>query len=251
MPSGKMDKKEGFIMSKALIFWGGWDGHEPELVANRFGAMLERIGITAEIYNNQECLADKDKLMTYDLIVPCWTGGELKYTKNVAEAVGTGVGLAGCHGGMCDAFRQDTEWQFMTGGQWVSHPGGDGVQYTVNICHGSSPIIAGIEDFPVASEQYYLHVDPCVEVLATTRFPLVSYYHAANKPVDMPVVWTKYWGLGRVFYTSLGHHDDVFDKSPSSAVIMERGFVWAAGSKKFALDHGLTVDKYLNNAKMY
>ena len=93
---------------------------------------------------------------------------------------------------MCDSFRQDTEWQFITGGQWVSHPGGDGQTYRVNIRSGSSPIVEGLEDFEVCSEHYYLHVDPTIEVLATTRFPLVNYYHISNKPVDMPVAWKKY-----------------------------------------------------------
>ena len=152
---------------------------------------------------------------------------------------------------MCDSFRQDTEWQFMTGGQWVSHPGGDGVNYVVNIRRGSSPIIDGIEDFPVCSEQYYLHVDPAIEVLATTRFPLVNYYHASNKIIDMPVVWTKYWGIGRVFYCSLGHHDDVFDNSPEAAVLMERGMLWASESKEHAEKYGEDGSKYENNMKMY
>ena len=116
----------------------------------------------------------------------------------------------------------------MTGGQWVAHPGNDGTRYTVNVRRGSSPIVEGLEDFEVCSEQYYLHVDPAIEVLATTRFPVAAGPHCANKPVDMPVVWTKYWGCGRVFYNSLGHHDDVFDKSPEAAVLMERGLVWAA-----------------------
>ena len=111
-------------------------------------------------------------------------------------------------------FRQNTEWQFMTGGQWVSYPGGDGIPYTVNICRGSSPIVEGLEDFPVCSEHYYLHVDPAIEVLATTRFPIVNYYHISNKPVDMPVASTKFWETAGCFDTSLGHHDDVFDKPP-------------------------------------
>lgn len=240
-------------MKKALIFQGGWDGHEPTLTSKRFAGMLERNGITAEIYDNHGCFADLEKLLTYDLIVACWTMGTMEgqYSRNISEAVARGVGLAGCHGGMCDAFRNDTEWQFMTGGQWVSHPGGDGVEYTVNVRRGSSPIVEGLEDFTVKSEHYYLHIDPAVEVLATTRFPLVNYYHASNKPVDMPVVWTKYWGIGRVFYNSLGHHDDVFENSPNAAVLMERGLVWAAGGKEYNEKHGLTVDKYLNNAKMY
>ena len=215
-------------MKKALIFQGGWDGHEPQLTSKRFAEMRERNGISAVIYDNHECFADLDNLLTYDLIVACWTMGTMEgqYSRNISEAVARGVGLAGCHGGMCDAFRNDTEWQFMTGGQWVSHPGGDGVEYTVNIRHGSSPIVEGLQDFTVKSEHYYLHIDPAVEVLATTRFPLVNYYHASNKPVDMPVAWTKFWGVGRVFYNSLGHHDDVFENSPNAAILMERGLVW-------------------------
>jgi len=240
-------------MRKALIIQGGWDGHEPQLTSKRFGALLEKNGFSVDIQSDLACLGNLDALLELDLIVACWTMGaiEREYTQNVAKAVGAGVGLAGCHGGMCDAFRQDTEWQFITGGQWVSHPGGDGVEYMVNICKGSSPITEGMEDFPVSSEHYYLHVDPAIEVLATTRFPTVSYYHISNKPVDMPVAWTKFWGNGRVFYTSLGHHDDVFDKSPSAEVMMERGMLWAAEGKPYAKEHHLTTERFENQAKMY
>ncbi len=240
-------------MKKALIFQGGWDGHEPSLTSKRFAAMLEKNGYQAEISDTLECLRDRAALMELDLIVACWTMGEIEgeLSRNVSFAVAHGVGLAGCHGGMCDAFRQDTEWQFMTGGQWVSHPGGDGVEYTVNICHGSSPITEGIRDFTVKSEHYYLHIDPAIEVLATTRFPLINYYHASNKIVDMPIAWTKFWGAGRVFYTSLGHHDDVFDNSPDTAALMERGMLWAGEGKAFAAANGITGEQYENNAKMY
>lgn len=240
-------------MEKVLIFQGGWDGHQPKLTSKRFGAMMEDEGYSVEIYDTLDCLADTGKLCEYSLIVSCWTMGRIpgEYVANVSKAVGSGTGLAGCHGGMCDSFRENTEWQFMTGGQWVSHPGGDGQNYMVNIRPGSSPITEGIGDFPVCSEHYYLHVDPAIEVLATTRFPLISYYHISNKPVDMPVVWTKYWGNGRVFYNSLGHHDDVFDKSPSAAEIMRRGMKWAAEGKRIALEQGLTTQRFENKAKMY
>ncbi len=240
-------------MKKALIVQGGWDGHEPQLTSKRFKGLLEKHGYEVKISDTLDIFLDLDYLMSLDLIVACWTMGSITWdqVRNVSKAVASGVGLAGCHGGMCDSFRDNTEWQFMTGGQWVSHPGGDGVEYTVNIRRGSSPIIEGIEDFKVSSEHYYLHVDPAIEVLATTRFPLVTYYHASNKVVDMPVVWTKFWGNGRVFYTSLGHHDDVFDKSPSANVLMERGLVWAGEGKQYAVENGLTTEKYENNAKMY
>jgi len=238
---------------KALIFQGGWDGHEPVLVSARFAKLLEKNNYDVNIYDTLDCLNDVEALRALDLIVACWTMGEIpsEYTVNVSNAVASGVGLAGCHGGMCDAFRKDVHWQFMTGGNWVSHPGSDGVEYTVNISHGSSLITEGLEDFPVKSEHYYLHVDPAIEILATTRFPVVTYNHIANKPIDMPVAWTKRWGNGRVFYNALGHHDDVFDNSPTAQVLMERGMVWAGEGKAFALKHGLTTEKFENSAKMY
>ena len=240
-------------MKKALIFQGGWDGHEPVLVSARFKRLLEEEGFEVTVSDTQEPLGDLDYLKTLDLIIPCWTMGEIDgaYVQNIAKAVGAGVGIAGCHGGMCDAFRQNTEWQFITGGQWVSHPGGDGVEYTVNIANTDSPIVEGLEDFPVKSEQYYVHVDPCINVLATTRFPLISYYHISNRAVDVPVAWTKMWGNGRVFYTSLGHHDDVFDNSPNAQILMKRGMLWAAEGKAYAIEHGLTTEKFENPAKMY
>lgn len=231
---------------KVLIFKGGWDGHEPDLVAERFAGIMRKNGYSCEVHADQEALKDLDFLMGLDLIIPCWTMGSIDAAArdNIVKAVAAGCGLAGCHGGMCDAFRDDTEWQFMTGGQWVSHPGGDGVRYQVNICKGSSPIVEGLDDFEVCSEQYYLHVDPAVEVLATTRFPVVSYYHSSNKAVDMPVAWTKFWGNGRVFYNSLGHHDDVFEKYPQAQLLMEKGMLWAAQGKPYAIEHGLTAERF-------
>ena len=240
-------------MKSALIFRGGWDGHEPKLVSERFARLLEKNGFAVTIEDGTDCLKSGEELLKHDLIVACFTMGDLprECADGVSYAVSRGVGLAGCHGGMCDSFRQSTEWQFITGGQWVSHPGGDGIEYTVNICHGSSPITEGLSDFEVKSEHYYLHIDPAIEVLATTCFPLVNWRHASNKPVDMPVAWTKYWGAGRVFYCSLGHHDDVFDNSPNAEILMERGMLWASEGKAFAERNGIDPASYDNTAKMF
>ncbi|GLI10549.1 hypothetical protein YDYSG_65830 [Paenibacillus tyrfis] len=196
-------------MKKALIVWGGWPGHQPEEIAGLFRDLLMDAEFVVEVSNTLEAFADGEKLKTLDLIVPVWSMGEADpaLIRNVSAAVQNGTGLAGCHGGMCDAFRTDVEWHFMTGGQWVAHPGNNEVDYEVKLIPNSNPLLEGIGNFRVRSEQYYMHVDPAVNVLATTRFPVALGPHSPNGAVDMPVVWTKWWGAGRVFYCSLWSSD--------------------------------------------
>lgn len=221
-------------MSKksALIVWGGWDGHEPEQVSNFFGEILRAEGFDVTISNTLDSFADRDLVFAQSLLIPVYTMSEItsEQFEPVREAVAEhGIGMAGCHGGMCDAFRTNTEWQFMTGSQWVSHPGNDGVKYMINI-NASNPheITAGLSDFEVVSEQYYLHVDPGVNVLATCDFPTpgIEGPHTAN-PCKMPQIYTKMYGKGRVFYNALGHHADVLE-AEIPREIMRRGFLWAA-----------------------
>lgn len=226
-------------MKKALIVQGGWDGHEPKQVSEVFNEILESNGFEVEVSDTLESFEDTEKVMAQDLLVPIWTMGTISgdQAKSVMNAVAAGAGIAGCHGGMCDAFRESVGWQFLTGGNWVAHPGGE-VEYEVNIKNSSSGLMEGITDFSIVSEQYYLHVDPVVEVLATTRFPTANGFHVSNKHVEMPVTWTKRWGHGRVFYCSLGHHADSFD-IPQAKEMMRRGFIWAAEGKQIAIDQKL------------
>ncbi|PRY79730.1 hypothetical protein CLV80_102376 [Yoonia maritima] len=227
-------------MTKALITWGGWDGHEPDKVAAIFDAILQDAGIETVLAGSLDCFDDGDTLKTYDLIVPVWTMGDLsrEAATNVSEAVVHGTGIAGCHGGMCDAFRAAPLWQFITGANWVAHPGGDGVKHRVTIT-SDDPLVAGIDDFDVATEQYYLHVDPANNVLATTRTDVVTWYHSPNGAVDMPVAWTREWGLGRVYYNALGHQANVISGGPAHEML-RRGLLWAAQSKAASAGRDLT-----------
>ena len=223
-------------MSKknALIVWGGWDGHEPEGVANFLGDILGAEGFNVTISPTLDSFADEALVFAQNLLIPVYTMSEISkeqfepVRKAVAEL---GIGMAGCHGGMCDAFRTNTEWQFMTGSQWVAHPGNDGVRYMVNINGSvSHEITAGLPDFEVVSEQYYLHVDPGVNVLATCDFPVpgVEGPHTGN-PCKMPQVYTKMYGKGRVFYNALGHQRNVLEAEVPKE-LMRRGMLWAAKS---------------------
>lgn len=214
----------------ALVVWGGWDGHEPQQVAAIFERELKNHGFAVEVSDTLDAFLDADKLKSLDLIVPIWTMGKIsgEQLNPVLEAVKGGVGLAGCHGGMCDSFREATEWQWMTGGQWVAHPGNDGTEYTVRITKPDHFITQGAPlEFKVVSEQYYLHTDPSNDTLAVTRFPVADGPHTANGPFDMPVIWTRMYGRGRVAYNSLGHHADIVDQK-EVLPLMVRGLLWAA-----------------------
>ena len=125
----------------------------------------------------------------------------------------------------------------ITGGNFVAHPHGDGVEYRVRITESEHELVAGIGDFDVISEQYYLHVDPAVHVLAVTTFPTRDWYHSPNGRVDMPVVWTKRWGLGRVYYNSLGHKVNVIDHG-QPLEMLRRGLIWASHGREAAMAAG-------------
>ncbi len=216
-------------MKKALMIWGGWDGHTPKQSTEVFEPVLRGHGFDVLVSDTLDALLDAEKMKDLDLIVMCVTMSTITGDQENAlvKAVASGVGLAGWHGGMCDSFRQNTQYQFLTGGQWVAHPGGC-IDYMVNVCKPGDPIMKDIKDFTVAnSEQYYMHVDPSNEVLATTTFPGDKEGVDWIKGCVMPVVWKRRWGQGRVFYTSLGHICKDFE-NPSAKLIVERGMLWAA-----------------------
>ncbi len=211
---------------KALVTWGGWEGHQPELCAKLFTEVLKGEGYDVTLAASLDPYTDEVFMKSLHLIVPCWTMSEItkEQETGLLTAVKSGCGLAGWHGGMCDSFRKNTEYQWMTGGQWVAHPGNI-LDYMVNITETSDPIMKGLSDFKMHSEQYYLHVDPGNKVLATTTF---SGEHAPwTKGVVMPVVWKKYYGAGKVFYSSLGHQASDFDVREARE-IMRRGMLWAS-----------------------
>jgi type 1 glutamine amidotransferase len=212
-------------MREALIVWGGWNGHEPELGAKIVGKMLEEEGFKVRTENSTEAFADP-AIAELSLIVPIYTMSriEKEQVENLARAVERGVGLGGFHGGMCDAFRESVVYQFMCGGQWVAHPGNI-IDYRVNIVRRDDPIMRGLDDFDYRSEQYYMHVDPSNDVLATTTFS--GEYAPWIDGVVMPVVWKRRHGTGRVFYSSLGHVTKEFEV-PQMRTILRRGLVWAA-----------------------
>ncbi|MFP6624330.1 MAG: ThuA domain-containing protein [Myxococcota bacterium] len=214
------------MAKNAFITWGGWDGHEPEQCAALFAEVLRAEGYRVEVSDALDRLEDEEFACAQDLIVPAWTMSRISREQEAGllKAVRSGTGCAGWHGGMGDSFRNNVEYQFMVGGQFICHPGGI-IDYEVNLV-GDDPIVAGLADFRMHSEQYFMHVDPSNEVLATTRFSGEHWKVDWVKDVVMPVCWKKRYGEGRVFYSSLGHVASDFEV-PEAKEIMKRGCLWA------------------------
>ena len=214
-----------------LIVFGGWDGHTPKPCAELFADQLSQDGYEVHLRDTLDAYLDQDLLRTLSLIVPIWTMGKItdQQWAGLNQAVQSGVGLAGFHGGMIDAFREQAEYQWMTGAQWVAHPGNIIDRHRVYLEDDGHPITAGLSDFDLLhTEQYYCHHDPGNHVLATTVFDQAhgdpSLYTAHTV---MPYAWTKTWGRGRVFGAAWGHTAEDF-KIPEAKEIVRRGMHWAS-----------------------
>ena len=161
------------VMKSALMVWGGWDGHTPQAATELLAPLLEARGFEVEIADSLDAYLDLESLLKRDLIVQCVTMAKISWEQsgNLQKAVQAGVGFAGWHGGIIDSFREDTGYQWMTGGQWVAHPGDCIPSYTVNITDPDHEITSGLGDFELKdTEQYYCHYDPGVHVLCSTTF---------------------------------------------------------------------------------
>ena len=211
-------------MPRALIVWGGWEGHKPRETADVLRQILLPHDYDVIVTADVGALGAAD-IGTMDLIIPYLTDAEIeKQTAlNLTAAVRAGSGLGGHHAAMATSFRRSTDFQFLSGVQWVAHPGNI-VDYRVEITRPDDPLVAGIEDFDYRSEQYYLHYDPSIEILATTTF--TGEYDAATTGITMPVVFKRQFGQGRIFYLALGHVPEELTH-PAVRTILERGLLWA------------------------
>jgi uncharacterized protein len=213
-------------MKSALFVWGGWEGHEPVKCRDLFVPFLQNQGYDVTVSDTLDAYLEREKMLAYSLIVQIFTMSTItrEQEAGLLDAVRSGVGFAGWHGGMADAFRNNTEYQFMVGGQWVAHPGNI-IPYRVNITNHDHPITNGLNDFDMRSEQYYMHIDPGAQLLATTTFS--GEYAPWIDGVVMPVTWTKMYGNGRVAYSSVGHVASDFEV-PEARELVQRGFLWAS-----------------------
>lgn len=219
------------MSKKALIVFGGWKGHTPKESAEVFQTELTKRGFEVIMSDTLDSYADAELMSSLNLIVPIWTMGEIsgEQWKGLSAAVKSGVGCASFHGGIIDAFRMNTDYQFMTGGQWVSHPGGCIPSYHVRIVDTDHEITENIGDFELKdTEQYYIHFDPANDILCDTKFT-GEHGETDLYPANtvMPYAWTRQWSKGRVFVACWGHTYKDFDV-PEAKELVARGMEWAA-----------------------
>ncbi len=216
---------------RALIPWGGWAGHKPEEGANVVAAMLEEDGFSVTVTSDY---AEFAEAAAYDLVVPIITNDQIDpaLIDSLTLAVRAGTGLAGYHGGLAASFHGAVRFHYLCGVHWVAHPGDMAAKYRVTVTRPHDPLMQGITDFDYRSEQYYLLFDPSVEILATTSFS--GEHDPAVRGVTMPVVVKRHFGVGRIFYTALGHLPEELSH-PQARLILRRGLNWAA--RDSAQDH--------------
>lgn len=226
---------------RALVVRGGWEGHVPVEATDRFIPYLESNGFAVRIEDTPEVYADAALMTDTDLVLQCWTMGTASdaAVTGLSAAVASGTGLAGWHGGIAASFKSRSDYLHLVGGSFACHPARDpahltgdptdyDVTHTVNVVpeQAEHPIVAGLADFELTTEQYWVLSDDYNDVLATTT-QAARPGDPWHRPVVSPAVWTRSWGEGRVFVATPGHDLDVLDH-PTVRTLIERGLLWAS-----------------------
>jgi uncharacterized protein len=228
---------------RALVTRGGWEGHAPAEATGVFIPFLEHAGFAVRIETSLDAYADADAMSQTDLVVQCWAMGEITEVQltGLTTAVKDGTGLAGWHGGIADSFRSSTDYLHLIGGQFATHPSkregecvtpssqeNNYLPHKIEICPDAAdhPIVAGVADFELETEQYWVLTDDYNHVLATTTHPARD-DQPWHRKVTCPAVWTRRWGRGRIFVATPGHQPDIL-RHESVRTIIERGLLWAS-----------------------
>ena len=228
-------------MRNALVVRGGWAGHRPVEATDLFLPFLAEHGFEVRVSDSAAVYSDAAVMAETDLIVQCLTMSSIEPEglAGLRSAVAAGTGFTGWHGGIADSFRASSDYLQLVGGQFATHPGKDPAArhgdetdnflvHTVDITPlgRDHPITAGLDDFELTTEQYWVLHDDLIDVLATTTHP-VQPWHPWRRPITSPAVWTRQWGEGRIVVSTPGHSLDILD-NPNVRTVIERGMLWAS-----------------------
>jgi type 1 glutamine amidotransferase len=226
---------------KALVVRGGWEGHRPVEATSLFLPFLAEQGFDVQLSSSTSVYADSPLMSSVDLVVQCISMATIEPDEiaGLRAAVAAGTGFTGWHGGIADSFRASSDYLQLVGGQFATHPGkepsacrGDETDnflpYRVELTAlgREHPITAGLDDFELTTEQYWVLHDDLIDVLATTTHP-VQPWHPWHRPITSPAIWTRLWGKGRIVVSTPGHSLDVLE-NPNVRTVIERGMLWAS-----------------------
>jgi type 1 glutamine amidotransferase len=208
----------------AIVVRGGWEGHVPVAATDLFVPFLREHGFAVEIHDDLDVYADAARMAAADLVVQCWSIGTVTDAQvaGLEAAVRAGTGFAGWHGGIVGSFHHE-RYQHLTGGLFVHHPDGF-VDHELTVV-ADHPIVAGIGTVRLHTEKYWVLTDPLNDVLATVTHDPENV--PWQRPVTVAAVWTRRWGAGRVFVSTVGHKLDDLEV-PEIRTLTERGLLWAA-----------------------
>ncbi|WNB87360.1 ThuA domain-containing protein [Cellulomonas sp. ATA003] len=226
----------------ALVVRGGWDGHQPVEATDLFIPYLRDNGFDVRVEESTAVYADAQVMAGVDLVVQCMTMSTIEREElaGLIAAVEAGTGLAGWHGGIADSYRNSADYLQLIGGQFAHHAAAMGpdertgeqsdnyVRHRIELTPAAAehPITAGLSDFELTTEQYWVLTDDLNDVLATTTTD-VRPWGPWNRPITCPAVWTRQWGQGRIMVCTPGHRVEVLE-DPNVRTIVERGLLWAA-----------------------
>jgi type 1 glutamine amidotransferase len=226
---------------RAIVVRGGWDGHQPIEATALFIPFLEQSGYQVDVFDSPAPYADPERMAATDLIVQCVTMSsiEKEQFEGLRAAIEAGTGFAGWHGGIADSYRNTSDYLHLVGGQFACHPGkhpderigeqsDNYVPYRIEMLPTAAdhPVTAGIGDFDLVTEQYWVLSDDYIDVLATTT-QSVREWDPWQRPVTSPAVWTRQWGAGRIFICTPGHRVEVLEV-PQVNTLVKRGLLWAS-----------------------
>lgn len=195
-----------------------------------FKQILTQAGHEVFLSQSFHDLASEEQFNQYDAIILYTTGNPKINRKALFQWLRSGKALIGVHAA-ADTFKDDPEFVKCLGAAFLTHGPAD-KKVTIKVEDPGHPATAMFSEPWVIADEIYqftgfsrdnvhmlLAIDNSSTDLEAQKMKADEYY---------PVAWTRHEEKGRVFYTSLGHREDVLE-APLFQKHLLAGIEWAMG----------------------
>ncbi len=180
----------------------------------------------AALKNNLSQLS-RENLKNYDAVIFANTTGDLPLPdkQGFLDWIADGHAFLGMHSAS-DTFHGFPPYIEMLGGEFQTHNAQTGVECLVqDMKHPATKHLG--ESFCIEQEEVYLlkNYDPSKvhELLVLDKHP-----NHKKESGHFPIAWVKEYGTGKVFYTSLGHRENVWENERYQKHVLG-AIKWALG----------------------